>query len=153
MFALLNNPDQLTRLRDDPRLIDTATEELMRYVPSLHIGPIRVALEDVELAGQPIKAGDVVTVSLAAVNRDPLRFTDPDRLDITSPASGQLAFGHGPHQCIGSELARLEMRVAYSSLLRRFPDLRLAVPPDEVPMREKIVPYGPRALPVAWGEA
>jgi cytochrome P450 len=153
VFALLSNPGQLALLRDHPDLIDNAAEELMRYVPSLHIGPIRAALEDVELGGQLIKAGDVVTVSLAAVNRDPLRFGEPDQLDITSPASGQLAFGHGPHQCIGSELARIEMRVAYNALLRRFPDLRLAVPADDVPMREKIVPYGPRALPVAWGAA
>ncbi len=152
VFALLQHPNQLALLRARPELVDGAVEELMRYVPSLHIGPIRVALEDVEVAGQLISASEVVTLSLAAVNRDPRRFAEPDRLDVTRAASRQLAFGYGVHQCIGQQLARIEMRVAHAALLRRFPTLRLAVPADEVPMRDNIVPYGPCCLPVAWGE-
>lgn len=152
VYALLTHPEQLARLRAAPELVDSAVEELMRYVPSLHIGPIRAALTDVEVGGQLIRAGEVVTLSLAAVNRDPRRFDDPERLDVGRAASRHLAFGYGPHQCIGQQLARIEMRVAYTALLRRFPDVRLAVPAQEVPMRENIVPYGPRSLPIAWGE-
>ena len=151
VYALLAHPEQLAAVRDRPELVEGAAEELMRWVPSLHIGPVRVALADVEIGGQLIRAGEVVTLSLPAINRDPRRFADPDTLDVTKPPGGHLAFGYGPHQCIGQQLARIEMRVAYAALLRRFPHLRLAVPADEVPMRENIVPYGPRCLPVEWG--
>ncbi|HZN19881.1 MAG TPA: cytochrome P450 [Micromonosporaceae bacterium] len=151
VYALLSHPEQLARLRARPELVESAVEELMRYVPSLHIGPIRAALADVEVGGELVRAGEVVTLSLAAVNRDPRRFDEPEHLDVTRPASRHLAFGYGVHQCIGQQLARIEMRVAYTALLRRFPTLRLAVPAEEVPMRENIVPYGPRCLPIAWG--
>jgi cytochrome P450 len=151
VYALLRHPEQLARLRADPELVEGAVEELMRYVPSLHIGPIRAALEDIEIAGWLIRAGEVVTLSLAAINRDPRRFTEPERLDIARPTSRHhLAFGYGVHQCIGQQLARIEMQVAHAALLRRFPALRLAVPADEVSMRENIVPYGPRSLPITW---
>jgi cytochrome P450 len=150
VYALLAHPEQLALLRARPDLIEDAAEELLRFVPSLHIGPVRYALEDVEIAGQLIRAGDVVTLSLPNINRDPRRFTDPDTLDLTRPPTRHLAFGYGPHQCIGQQLARIEMRVAYAALLRRFPHLRLAVSAGEVPMRENIVPYGPRSLPIEW---
>jgi cytochrome P450 len=152
VYALLQHPEQLDLLRSRPELVESAVEELMRYVPSLHIGPIRAALEDVELGGELIQAGEVLTLSLSAANRDERRFEEPDRLDIMRTATRQLAFGYGVHQCIGQQLARIEMQVAHAALLRRFPTLRLAVPGDEVPMRENIVPYGPRVLPVVWGE-
>ena len=100
----------------------------MRYLSITHIGPIRVARADVPLAGRTIRAGETVTISLPAVNRDATRFPDPDRLDVTRQARQQLGFGHGIHQCLGQQLARLEMRLAYPALLRRFPGLRLAVP-------------------------
>ncbi|MER6174754.1 cytochrome P450 [Streptosporangium sp. NPDC001681] len=149
-FALLQHPDQLAALRADPSLIDNTVEELLRYLSIIHIGPIRAALEDVEVDGELIRAGEVVTLSIQAANRDPARFTDPDRLDITHPASGHLTFGHGLHQCLGQQLARVEMRTAFPMLFDRFPDLRLAVPAQEVRMRDTMSIYGVRELPVRW---
>ncbi|MFI6456956.1 cytochrome P450 [Streptosporangium amethystogenes] len=149
-FALLQHPDQLAALRADPSLIDNTVEELLRYLSIIHIGPIRAALEDVEVDGELIRAGEVVTLSVQAANRDPARFTDPDRLDITNPASGHLTFGHGLHQCLGQQLARVEMRTAFPMLFDRFPDLRLAIPAQEVRMRDTMSIYGVRELPVRW---
>jgi cytochrome P450 len=149
-FALLENPDQLRLLRDDPSLIGGAVEELLRYLSIMHVGLVRSALEDIELGGKLIKAGEVVTISVSAANRDPKKFATPDRLDITSPAAGHVAFGHGLHQCLGQQLARIEMRIAYTSLLREFPNLRLAIPAAEVPTRADMSIYGVHRLPVAW---
>ncbi|WP_207755985.1 cytochrome P450 [Nonomuraea cypriaca] len=146
-YRLLTDPGQVGRLHADPA---AAVEELLRYLSIAHIGPIRVALEDVELEGEIIGAGESVTVSLPAANRDPARFDDPDRLDLGRHASGQLAFGHGIHQCLGQQLARIELRLAYTALFRRFPGLRLAVPPEEVTMRTDMLVYGVHRLPVAW---
>ncbi|TDU80060.1 cytochrome P450 [Streptomyces sp. KS 21] len=149
-FALLGHPDQLAALRTDPGLADSAVEELMRYLTVAHT-MVRVPLEDVELDGQTIKAGESVTLSVEAANRDPLRFTDPDTLDIRRKATGQLGFGHGIHQCLGAQLARVEMRVALPALLARFPELRLAVPAADVPLRTGMNIYGVHRLPVTLG--
>jgi cytochrome P450 len=149
-FALLSNPPQLAALREDPTLIDNAVEELLRYLSIVHIGPIRAALEDVEIDGRLIRAGDSVTLALAAANRDPDRFACGETLDVTRSAQGHLGFGHGVHQCLGQQLARVEMRIAYQALLRRFPGLRLAVPADQVPLRTNMAIYGVHRLPVAW---
>ncbi|WP_250562942.1 cytochrome P450 [Sphaerisporangium fuscum] len=149
-YTLLNNPEQLAALREDPSLADTAVEELLRYLTIIHIGTIRTALEDVEIEGYMIKAGESVTMSVSAANRDPSKFEDPDTLDITRQATGHLSFGHGIHQCLGQQLARIEMRIAYPALLRRFPHLRLAIPPEEVAMRSDMAIYGVHRLPVAW---
>ncbi|MEU7641660.1 cytochrome P450 [Streptomyces sp. NPDC039016] len=148
-FALLTNPRQAAALRADRDLADGAVEELMRYLTIAHTG-VRAALEDVELDGQLIKAGESVTVSLQAANRDPERFPDPDHLDLRRKATGHLAFGHGIHQCLGQQLARIEMRVAFPALLNRFPTLRLAVPPEEVPLRTDPTMHGVQRLPVTW---
>ncbi len=150
-FALLRNPDQLDALRAGPGRIDDAVEELLRY---LSVAPraVRAALEDVELDGQVIKAGESVTVSLEAANRDPERFSDPDTLNVLRQAGGHLAFGHGIHQCLGSQLARVELKVALPALFKRFPSLRLAVPADEVPLRANMSVFGVRGLPVTWDE-
>ncbi|MCX4681208.1 cytochrome P450 [Streptomyces sp. NBC_01433] len=150
VFALLSHPDQLARLTSDPSLAAGAVEELLRYLTIFHFGVPRSPLEDIELGGHRLRAGESVTVSLSAANRDPARFEDPDRLDITRPASGHLAFGHGAHQCIGQHLARTEMRIAFPALFARFPGLRLAVPPSQVPRGEDMGFYGVHALPVAW---
>jgi len=150
MFALLQSPDQLAALRADPALLDGAVEELLRYMTPLQVGPVRAALEDIEIDGHLIKAGEAVTISLPTANRDPERFDDPQNLDIRRSAKGHMAFGHGVHQCLGQQLARCSLRVGYSALLRRFPTLRLAVPPDEVPMRWQMPVYGVKALPVTW---
>ncbi|MGG7572529.1 cytochrome P450 [Streptomyces sirii] len=148
-FALLSNPDQFAALRDDPDLADKAVEELMRYLTIAHT-TVKSALEDVELDGQLIKAGETVTMSMEAANRDPQRFPDPDSLDLHRKATGHLGFGHGIHQCLGQQLARVEMRVALPALVTRFPSLRLAIPADEVPLRTFSNIYGVHQLPVTW---
>ncbi|MFK8908604.1 cytochrome P450 [Streptomyces sp. YS-3] len=153
VFTLLEHPDQLARLRTDPTLAEHAVEELMRHQTIIHAGPTRAALEDVELAGEVIKAGQVVTVSLVAANRDARRFPAPDTLDISSAAAhGQLGFGFGIHQCTGQQLARLEMRIALGELFRRFPSLRLAQPVREIRMRDDMSIYGVHRLPLTWDE-
>jgi cytochrome P450 len=149
-FTLLTNPEQLALLRSDPGLIDNAVEELLRYLTIVHFGASRTALEDVELAGQVIKAGEPVSISLPVANRDPMRFVDADRLNLKGSAAQHLAFGHGIHQCLGQQLARIEMRIGFNALLRGFPTLRLAVEPDEVPMRDDMAIYGVHKLPVTW---
>jgi cytochrome P450 len=149
VFALLCNPAELAALRDDPSVAASAVEELLRYL-SISEFQVRTAMEDVELDGQTIKAGDSVVVSLLAANRDPARFETPDTLDITHQATGHLAFGHGIHQCIGAQLARNEMRIALPALLKRFPNLCLDMPPEEVPLRSETAFYGARRLPIAW---
>jgi len=152
-FALLEHPDRLAALRATPALIDTAVEELLRYLSVLHYGgPRRGALDDVEVDGTLIRAGETVVFSLPAINRDPAVFPDPDTLRFDRPnARRHLALGHGIHQCLGQQLARIEMRIALPALLDRFPDLRLAVPAAEIPFRESFPVYGLWRLPVAWG--
>jgi cytochrome P450 len=149
-FTLLTNPDQLALLRSDPSLTDNAVEELLRYLTIVHFGTTRTALEDVELAGQVIKAGEPIAISLPAANRDPMRFVDGDRLALNGTPAGHVAFGHGIHQCLGQQLARIEMRIGFSTLLRGFPTLKLAVAPEEVPMRDNMAVYGVHELPVTW---
>ncbi|MEJ2858136.1 MULTISPECIES: cytochrome P450 [unclassified Saccharothrix] len=149
-LTLLNHPDQLAALKQDPSLIDNTVEELMRYLSIVQFGTSRVALEDVELGGVTIKGGETVSISVLAANRDPARFDRPDEFDIHRPATGHVAFGHGVHQCLGQQLARIEMRVGFNALFREFPDLRLAVPASEVPMRDDMAIYGVHKLPVAF---
>lgn len=149
-FTLLQHPDQLAALRADPDgLADPAVEELLRYLTIGHTGA-RAALEDVELEGQIISAGETVTLAMQAANRDPRQFPAPDTLDLRRRTTGQLAFGHGIHQCLGQQLARVEMRIGLPALLTRFPTLRLDVAPSEVPMRPDANLYGVHRLPVAW---
>ncbi|MET9511919.1 cytochrome P450 [Streptomyces flavidovirens] len=148
-FALLSNPDQLDALRADPALAEQTVEELLRYLSVADPLP-RSALEDVEVEGHLIRAGETVTISVQATNRDPHKFPDPDRLDIHRRATGHLAFGHGAHQCLGQQLARVEMTVAFPALFARFPTLRLGVPPQEVPLRDRSNIYGVISLPVTW---
>ncbi|MCX5612802.1 MULTISPECIES: cytochrome P450 [unclassified Streptomyces] len=149
-FALLQNPAQLAALRADPALADGAVEELLRYL-SVAKTFMRTALVDVELGGQTIKAGTTVVLSYNTANRDPERFTDPHRLDLHRQDGGHLAFGHGTHLCLGQQLARVEMRIAFSALLNRFPTLRLAVPAEEVGLRPETADiYGVKSLPVTW---
>ncbi|MGW1793045.1 cytochrome P450 [Streptomyces tubercidicus] len=150
-MCLLQNPEQLAALRADPSLMDGAVEELLRYLSIIQFGVRRTALEDVELHGHQIKEGSMVVASLSSGNRDTAHFTDdPELLDLARPHSAHLAFGHGIHQCLGQQLARAEMKAALSALLDRFPTLRLAVPVDEVPMRDDMLVYGVHELPVTW---
>lgn len=149
-YTLLRHPDQLAALRADPSLVEGAVEELLRYLTIIQFGAMRAALTDVELEGQHIRAGETLVVSLPAANRDPEQFGDPDTLAIRRSTTGHLAFGHGVHQCLGQQLARMEMRIAYPALFDRFPALRLAIPADEVPVRDDMAIYGVHRLPVAW---
>lgn len=135
--------------RDDPDIAGTAVEELMRYLSIAHTGT-RVALENVELDGHLVKAGDTVVVSVQAANRDPVKFPTPDTLDLRRHATGHVSFGHGIHQFLGQQLARIEMRVAFPALVNRFPALALAIPAEEVPLRGGLDIYGPLRLPVTW---
>jgi cytochrome P450 len=150
-FALLEHPEQLAELRADPELMPGAVEELMRYLSIADIF-FRYATEDIELGGETIPAGSTVVVSLLAANRDSARFENADTLDIHRKARGHLSFGHGVHQCLGQQLARIEMRAGFAGLLRRFPDLRLAVPADEVNLKTNMNIYGVHSLPVTWTE-
>jgi cytochrome P450 len=152
-FALLEHPDQLALLRERPDLVDNAVEELLRHLTISHLGASRAALEDVELGGVTVRAGDTVVVALPSANRDPGLFPDPERLDVTRSVQGHLAFGHGEHQCIGQHLARAVLRIAYPALFARLPSLRLAVPSSQVPLRTDMLHYGVHALPVTWDEA
>ncbi|MGW7001497.1 cytochrome P450 [Streptomyces sp. NPDC054933] len=149
-FALLCHPEQSRILREQPDLVDNAVEELLRYLTIVQFGIVRVAREDVEVAGVRVRAGETVVASIAAANRDPAQFPEPDELDITRDAAHHIAFGHGVHQCLGQQLARMEMRTAYPALFRRFPTLRLAVPADQVPLRDDMFIYGVHRLPVTW---
>jgi cytochrome P450 len=150
VFALLQHADQLAALRANPAKIDATVEELLRYLSINQYETFRTALEDIKLNGEVIRKGDSVTVSLPAANRDPAKFRCPAKLDIDRETSGHVAFGFGIHQCLGQNLARVELRAGLSALLRAFPDLRLAVAVDEVPLRLTASVFAVRSLPVAW---
>ncbi|SEQ48284.1 Cytochrome P450 [Streptomyces sp. yr375] len=149
-YTLLTHPEQLAALRESPDMTSGAVEEMLRYLTVIQFGISRGAAADVELGGATVRAGQTVTVSLPAANRDPERFADPDRFDITRVPSGNLAFGFGVHQCVAQQLARAEMRIGFQVLFDRLPELRLAVPAEEVAMREGAIVYGCRELPVTW---
>ncbi|MEV6440634.1 cytochrome P450 [Amycolatopsis sp. NPDC051716] len=148
-FALLRHPEQCAELRADAELLPGAVEELLRYLSVADIF-FRYATEDLELGGETITKGSTVVVSLLAANHDPRRFENPDTLDIHRNARGLLSFGHGVHQCLGQQLARIEMRAGFEGLLRRFPALALAVPAEEVKLRTDMNIYGVHELPVTW---
>ncbi|WP_261574589.1 cytochrome P450 [Frankia gtarii] len=149
-LALLRHPDQLARVRDDPASVEPAVEELLRWLSIVHAGIPRTATTEVTIAGSTIAAGEHVVLALPGANRDPALVDDPDRLDITREPTGHVAFGHGLHHCLGAPLARLELRIAYPALLRRFPGLALAVPYEQIAFRPYSVIHGLQALPVTW---
>ncbi|UOX87190.1 cytochrome P450 [Amycolatopsis sp. FBCC-B4732] len=148
-FALLEHPEQAAEVRANPDLLAGAVEELLRYLSVADIF-FRYATEDLELGGETIPRGSTVVVSLLAANHDPRRFENPDTLDVHRNARGLLSFGHGVHQCLGQQLARIEMRAGFEALLRRFPTLALAVPAGEVKLRTDMNIYGVHELPVTW---
>jgi cytochrome P450 len=151
VLALLEHPDQLTLLRDRPELIDRAVEELLRYVSIISTASPRTAVEDVPLAGRVVRAGERVVCSLFAANRIRTPGAPEDGLDITREPAPHMAFGHGIHHCLGAPLARMELRIAYLALLRRFPTLRLAVPPEDIHFRPPTSRnYAVETLPVTW---
>jgi cytochrome P450 len=147
VLALLRHPEQFTLLKARPELLPRAVEEFLRYETPNNLSSPRYATEDVELGGVTIPEGHFVMVSWLAANRDE-RFTEPDRLDITRPAGGHLAFGHGIHYCVGAALARLEGEIAFGRLLDRFPGLELAVDESELRWRFSTAMHGLEALPL-----
>ncbi|MBV8734810.1 MAG: cytochrome P450 [Solirubrobacterales bacterium] len=147
LLTLLRHPQEMEQLRRDPALIGTAVEELLRYEsPSQHTG--RLAPHDVELGGRLIKRGQAVMAVMAAGNRDPERFPDPDRLDLARADNRHLAFGWASHFCFGAPLARIEGQIAFSALLRRLPNLQLV--PGPITWRANLGLRGLTALPVAF---
>jgi cytochrome P450 len=149
--ALLEHPDVFERLgqTDDPAVIANAIEELMRYLTIVHAQVDRVAIEDLTIGGQLIRAGDKVLMNLPAGNWDSEFVENPEALDIDRNARGHLGFGYGVHQCIGANLARVEMQVAFAALARRLPGLQLAVSPDALQFKDSDI-YGMKELPVTW---
>jgi cytochrome P450 len=149
-LALLRHPDQLAAVRDDPDAVGPAIEELLRWLSIVQTSIPRITTADVEVAGVPIPAGQLVFASLPAGNRDPEFIDTPDVLDVGRGAPGHLAFGHGVHHCLGAPLARMEMRIAWPALFRRFPNLALADDFENVEFREFHFIYGLRSLLVSW---
>jgi cytochrome P450 PksS len=150
MLALMEHPEQMDLLRDEPALIKPAVEELLRYDSPVHFASERYAKEDVTIAGQMIARGDMVHPLLGSANRDELQFDRPDELDITREPNHHVAFGQGVHYCLGAPLARMEGQIAINTLLRRMPDLRLAVPREAVRHRPGMGLHGLHALPVTF---
>jgi cytochrome P450 len=150
--ALLEHPEvfELLGRTDDGAIIANIVEELMRYLTIVHSEVERVATEDLTIAGQQIRAGDFLVMNLPAGNWDSQFVDDPDRFDPMRNTRGHLAFGYGVHQCIGQNLARVEMQIAFATLARRLPSLRLAVPPDELKFKGESGIYGIKELPVTW---
>jgi cytochrome P450 len=147
-LALLRHPDQLAKLKADPGLLESAVEELLRYDGPVEFGTWRFTTEAITVGGVRIPAGEPVLAVLAAADRDPQRFGDPDALDLSRNSGGHLALGHGIHFCLGAPLARLEGRVAFSRLFARFPDLALAAPPSDLRWHSGLIMRGLHELPV-----
>jgi cytochrome P450 len=149
-LALLEHPDQLAKLRNEPELIKSAVEELLRYVCPVEMATERYAREDITIAGTTIPRGELVMAVIGSANRDPNSFDNPDALDITRKNNKHLAFGYGPHFCLGASLARLEGQIAISTLIQRMPNLRLNIAPDHIRWRGTFVLRGLEALPVLF---
>jgi cytochrome P450 len=148
--ALLENPEQLAIIKADPGKTPAAVEELLRYFTIVDTATSRLALEDVELGGVHIRAGEGVIALGNAANRDPEAFDDPDALDVERGARHHVAFGFGAHQCLGQNLARTELQIVFDTLFRRIPELRLATTVGDLPFKDDVVIYGLHALPVTW---
>ena len=149
-LALLRHPRQLALLQERPGLWETAVEELLRYDGPVETSTNRCVAEDTLFQGHAMKRGDVMRVSLASANRDAAHFDRPDELDVTRAENKHLAFGFGIHYCLGAPLARLEGVIALRTLFARFPDVRLAVPPDECRWRPGVLFRGLEMLPLTW---
>lgn len=147
-IALLENPDQLTKLREDESLYGTAVEELLRYLSVAHMSSARVSIDELEVAGKTFPAGTGFIASTMAANHDPAQFPAPEKLDVTRDARSHLAFGAGVHACLGQALARAELKVVFPKLFNRFPDLTLAKPMESLSYKTHALVYGVDELPV-----
>ncbi|WP_050788247.1 MULTISPECIES: cytochrome P450 [Actinomycetes] len=148
ILALLTQPDKAQRLREHPELIPDAVEEMLRWDGSAHNALRRFAVEDMEICGTQVKAGDTVILSISSANRDPARFPDPDVLDFDREDKQHWSFGRGAHHCPGKELARIEIQIMVEKLLTRFPDLKLAIAREEIEWRPNYLIRSPRRIPV-----
>lgn len=151
VLSLLQHPEQLAALKDNPKLMPAAIEEMLRFHSITQFNSARVATADVEIGGQMIRAGEGVYAIVAAANRDPEAFPEPNRFDIHRDVqNAHVAFAFGVHQCLGQPLARLEMDIVITSLLQRLPGLRLAVPEEELRFNFMTQVHGVESLPVVW---
>jgi cytochrome P450 len=153
VLSMLQNPDSFAALRADgsTALMNRAVEEMLRFHSIVHYTGSRVALEDVQFGDITIKAGEGILPQILAANHDPARFKDPDKFDLArQEVAPHVAFGFGIHQCLGQPLARMELGVVFSTLPKRIPSLRLAVPLEELQFKRKLLVHGLKALPVAW---
>ncbi len=150
VLTLLTHPAQLTLFRNEPGVIRTAVEELLRYLAVVQISPPRRATRDTVVGGQHIAQGDLLLAALPAANHDPAAFDHPERLDLTRKASGHLAFGYGIHHCLGAPLARLELGIALPALFARLPHITLDSAPEAIDYKTSTVAHGIRSLPIAW---
>ncbi|MEV6167985.1 cytochrome P450 [Streptomyces sp. NPDC051954] len=152
VLAFLEHPDQLAVVRDtdDPKVLASAAEEMLRYLTVVHNGQRRLALEDLEIDGRLVRAGEGVIIPGATGNWEAGVFPDPERLDVHRDARHHMAFGFGIHQCLGQQLARLELQIVYGTLFRRIPTLRAAADLDKIPFKDDGIVYGVYELPVTW---
>ncbi|MEU8891957.1 cytochrome P450 [Streptomyces sp. NPDC048442] len=150
MLALFTHPDQMELLKNKPELLATAVDEFLRFDPPVELSTMRVAVEDIEIAGTLVPAGSVVTAAIASAHRDGAEFDRPDELDVARTHNPHLAFGHGIHHCVGAPLARLEGQVAVGALLRRLPDIALGCATEELSWRPTRIMRGLTALPVVF---
>jgi cytochrome P450 PksS len=149
VHLLLSHPEQLERLRADWSLLPGAVEEVLRFAPAVRITSARWAAQDIEVAGEMVRQGEMIRASIMAANHDPAEFADPDRFDITRDPNRHLAFApYSGHYCLGAALARMEMQETFAALFGRFPDL--ALDGSEIPYKPSFTIYGPASLPVRW---
>lgn len=152
-LVLLRDPAHAALVREGSRAdVERTVEELLRYLSVVQVAFPRFATKDMELFGHALRPGDLVAASLSGADRDPLwAGPEPDRFDpARAPVGGHVAFGHGMHRCVGAELARMELRIVFPALLRRFPDLALAVPEEQLSWRQLSFVYGVEELPVTF---
>jgi cytochrome P450 len=153
VLMLLEDPEQLAEIRDtdDPAVVANAVEELLRYLSIIHNGQRRVAAEDIEIAGETIRAGDGIIIDLVPANWDPAAFENPSTFDVhRTNASQNVAFGHGRHSCVGQTLGRVELQIVFTTLFRRIPTLQLATSIDQIEFKNDRLAYGVYELPVTW---
>ena len=150
VLALLTHPDQLAQLKADPSRTPLAVEELLRYFTIAEVVTSRIADEDVELGGVLIRAGEGVVGDALSANRDDRAFADAEKLDLARGSRNHVAFGFGPHQCLGQNLARKELQIVFDTLFRRVPTLALAAEPEDLPYKDDATIYGVYQLPVTW---
>jgi cytochrome P450 len=149
-LAFLLNADQLAQLRSEQSLVRNAVEEMLRYFTITHLGRRRIANGDISIGGETIKAGDGVIAAAEIANRDPSVFPSPDDFDIDRDTTKHVAFGYGPHQCLGQNLARVELQTVLEKLFKRIPSLQLAASLPDLPFKEAAIVYGLEELPVTW---